>query len=145
MTPLGIFRRRKKVVKEKVVKEAAEKTLLDELCGDDAQLKNVLIRTLLLNPKMTAESGEIDSRAEKAQGYEKNKDYLRARVEYQVAGELALYEGKLAQVQKFFKKAAEIDSEYRQRGVFEFFTKKENAEKALAVAQEYYARTAKSE
>jgi len=140
MAPFGIFRKRKKVTEEAVV----EKTLLDELCGDDAELKEVLTRTLLLNPKLTGGEKGIDSHVEKAQEYEKNKEYVRARVEYQTAGELALYEGKLAHVQKFFKKAAEIDPDYPGRSIFEFFTKKENAEKALAVAQEFYARTAKS-
>lgn len=139
MAPLRIFRRKRKKIEETV----AEKTLLDELCGDDAELKGVLSRTLLLNPRMTAEGGGIDPHAEKAQEYEKNKDYFRARVEYQVAGELALYEGKLAQVQKFFKKAAEVDPDYPHRSILEFLTKKENAERAWAVAQEYYARTAK--
>jgi hypothetical protein len=69
---------------------------------------------------------------------------VRARVEYQTAGELALYEGKLPQVQKYFKKAAEVDPDYPNKGIFEFFVKKENAEKALSVAQEYYARKAKT-
>jgi len=138
MAPFGIFRKR-----EKVEKKAVEKTLLDELCGDDAELKSALARTLLLNPKITAEMGGIDSHVEKAQEYEKKQDYVRARVEYQAAGELALYEGKLAQVQKFFKKAADIDPDYPSRSIYEFFTKKEKAEKALAVAREYYARTEK--
>jgi len=138
MATLGIFGKKKEPEKEE-----APKTLLDELCGDDAELKSVLTRTLLLNPRMTEEGGSIDARIEKAQEYEKNKENVRARVEYHTAGELALYKGNLSQAQKFFKKAAEIDPKYPYRNVFEFFTKKEKAEKALAVAQEYYARTVK--
>jgi len=139
MAPFGIFGRKKKEAEEKV----AEKTLLDELCGDDAQLKKVLTKTLLVNPQLTAKEMGIEKHIEKAQEYEKNKENVRARVEYQVAGELALYEGKLADVQKSFKRAAEIDPDCPNRSIYEFFTKKENAQKALAVAQEYYAHIAK--
>jgi len=143
MTPLGIFKRRKKETEERAEKKVEEKTLLEELCKSDNELYSALSRTLLLNPEMTKKAGEMDARVEKAQEYEKNKDYFRARIEYQVAGELALFEGKTAQVQKLFKKAAEIDPAYPNRSIFEFFTKKENAAKAIAVAQEYYAHSAK--
>jgi tetratricopeptide (TPR) repeat protein len=139
MTPFGIFGRKKKI-EEKI----AEKTLLDELCGDDSELKKILTMVLLLNPDRTSEMGGIDSHLEKAKEYENEKDHVRARVEYQVAGELALHEGRLAEVQKLFKKATEIDPDYNQKNVYEFLTKRENAEKALTVAKEYYRRTARS-
>lgn len=144
MTPLGIFKKTKKETEEKAekkVEEKTEKTLLEELCKGDNELYSALSASLLLNPEMTKKSGEMDARVEKAQEYEKNKNYLRARIEYQVAGELALYEGKMAQVQKLFKKAAEIDPNYPNRSIFEFLVK--NAEKAITVAQEYYARMTK--
>jgi hypothetical protein len=138
MTPFGIFGRKKKI-EEKVI----EKTLLDEICGDNSELKKVLTMVLLLNPDRTSETGGVNSHVKKAQEYENEKDYVRARVEYQIAGELALYEGKLAQVQKLFRKAAETDPDYHQKNVYEFFTKKENAEKALTATKEYYRRTAR--
>jgi len=147
MAPRSIFKGRKKETEEKVKEEVEEKvekkTLLEELCKGDNELYSTLSRTLLLNPDMTKKTGETDARVERAQEYEKNKDYVRARIEYQLAGELALYEGKTAQVQKLFKKAAEVDLDYPNRSILEFFAKKENTEKAIAVAQEYYARTAK--
>jgi len=143
MASLGIFKRRKKETEEKVEKKVEEKTLLEDLCKGDNELYSALSRTLLLNPEATKKTGEMDARVEKAQEHEKNKDYVRARIEYQVAAELALYEGKTAQVQKLFKKAAEIDPNYPNRNIFEFFTKKENTEKAIAVAQEYYAHMTK--
>jgi hypothetical protein len=136
MTPPGIFGKKKKETEEK--KE--EPTLLEDLCKGDQELHKTLSNTLLVNPEMVKHGGEIDARVERAQEYEKNKDYTRARTEYQVAAQLALYEGKTAQVQKFFKKTAEIDPNHPYRIVFEYFTKKENAEKAVAVAQEYYTR-----
>jgi len=141
MSSLGFFGRGKKEAEEKKVER--EKTLLEELCKDDNELYRALSKTLLLNLELTKKAGEMDARVERAQEYEENKDYLRARVEYQVAGELALYEGKKAEVQKLFKKAAEIDPASPDRSIFEFLAKKENAEKAIAVAREYYARKAK--
>jgi len=149
MTPFGIFKRKEKEEKEtketKKKEEAAgqKDTVLAELCKGDDELYNALSRTLLLNIENTMSSGGIDTRVEKAQEYEKNKDFVRARVEYQVAGELALHEGKAANVQKFFKKAAEVDPSNPFKNVFEFLAKKENAEKAVAVAQEYYKRAGK--
>jgi len=143
MAPLGIFKRRKEKTEEMVEKKVEEKTLLEQLCKGDTELYTALSRILLLNIELTKKVAEMDARVEKAQEYEKKQDYVRARIEYQVAGELALYEGKTAQVQKLFKKAAEIDPAYPNRDVFEFLAKKENAEKAIAIAQEYYARTSK--
>jgi len=143
MSPLGISKRRKKELLEIVEKKAEEKTLLEDLCKGDNELYKVLNRVLLINPEMTRKTGEIDARAESALKHEQKRDIVRARIEYQVAGELALHEGKTALVQKFFKKAAEVDPAYPNKSVFEFFTKKENTDKALAVAQEYYARMAK--
>jgi len=143
MTPLGIFKRRKKETEKKVGKKVEEKTLLEDLCKGNIELYNALSRTLLIDPERTKEAGEMDARIEKAQTYEKNADYVRARIEYQAVGELALFEGKTAQVQTLFKKAAEIDPASPNRSIFEFLAKKENAEKAVAVAKEYYRRTAK--
>jgi len=143
MAPLSIFRRRKKETKERVEKKAEEKSLLEDLCKGDNELYTALSGTLLLNPEATKKAGQTDARIEKAQEHEEKKDYVRARIEYQVAGELALFEGKTAQVQKLFKKAAEIDPTYANRGIFEYLAKKENTEKATTVAQEYYARKAK--
>ncbi len=140
MVSLGIFRRKKE--KEAEVAEPAQKSLLLELCGDDNELYQVLSRTILMNPHMTMKEG-IDSYIEKAQGYEDAGEKVRARVAYQTAGEISQFEGKLAQTQKFFKKAAEVDPSYANRKVFEYYSRKEKAERALAVAREYYTKTGK--
>jgi len=143
MTPFGIFRKKeKKEEKDSAPKKPAQRTLLEELCGDDKELYEVLSRTIMLNPDTATREG-ADSYVQKAQVYEKDGNRMRARIAYQMAGEISLYEGKLPQVQKFFKKAAEVDSEYPNREIFDFFGKKENAERAMAVAKEFYARTGK--
>jgi tetratricopeptide (TPR) repeat protein len=142
MGSLGIFRRKKEVEgkEEKKTPESTEKSLLEELCKSDTELLSALSHTLLLDPSRLTEEG-IDSFIEKAQGLEKNKDFLRARINYQAAGEIALYEGKLEQAKKFFKKCEELESNPEYKKIFAYFSKKANAEKALKIAKEYYART----
>ncbi len=146
MTPLGIFRKKKKVEKKEEKKgktpKSDERSLLEELCGGDGELLSALTHTILIDPSKLQEEG-IDSFIGKAQDFEKQKESLRARVNYQAAGELALYEGKLGQVQKFFKKCADLESNADYKKVFSYYSTKANAEKALKIAQEYYARTAK--
>lgn len=144
MTPLGIFGKKEQVKKTDVPKEQTQESLLEKLCKGNKELYNILSRTLLLDVETTKSQGDMDTRVASAQEFEKNKHNVRARVEYRAAGELALYEGKTAVAQKYFKKAAEVDPTYAQKDVFDFFAKKENAEKAVAVAREYYAQTAKT-
>lgn len=140
MTPT-LFR--KKETTEKPTPTSPEKkTLLQELCGDNKELHDALNRTLLLNPETTAKEG-IDHYARQAEEYEANQKLRNARIAYQIAGEIALHEGRLQQVQKFFKKAAEVQPNYQFKRAFEYFNKEENAEKAIAIAQEYYSKTAK--
>ena len=147
MTPLGFFRKKEKTPADKTPKQSEaplpqQITLLDSLCAGDKELLQTLSRTLLLNPETTVKEG-IDYHTEKAQAYEKDQKLRNARIEYQVAGEIALFEGKLQQVQKLFKKAAETEPDYEFKKAFEYFNKKENAERAIAVAQEFYTKTGK--
>jgi hypothetical protein len=137
MAPFGIFGKKEKAKKTEV---QTQESLLERLCQGDEQLYNVMTRTLLLDAEKTKSHGDIDARASRAEEYERNKDNVRAAVEYQTAGELALYEGKVALVQKFFKKAMEADPTNLRSEIFKFFAKKESAEKAVAVAREYYAQ-----
>ncbi len=144
MGPLGIFRRKKETKekkKEKKTLQSTGKSLLEDLCKDDSECFHALSHTILLDPRRLYEEG-TDSYIEKAQKFEKRKDFLRARINYQAAGEIALYEGKLAKVQKFFKKCAELESDSEYKKVFAYYSKKPNAEKALKIAQEYYTQTA---
>lgn len=148
MAPLGFFRRKKKTEKRETEKKkektskSTEKSLLEELCEGDTELLSVLSHTVLLNPTKLSEE-EKSSYTEKAQEFEEKKDFLRARINYQAAGEIALYEGKLKEVQKFFRKSAELESNPEYKKIFAYYSKKANAEKALKIAQEYYARTLK--
>jgi hypothetical protein len=140
---LDFLRGKKKAKREEETPEPAGKSLLGELCKGDTKLFNALSYTLLLNPQRLIKEG-IESQVKQAEESEKKKDFLRARIHYQAAGEIALYEGKLEQTREFFKKCAELEADPEYKKVFTYFSRKANAEKALKVAQEYYAQTAKS-
>jgi poly-D-alanine transfer protein DltD len=143
MPLLGFFRRKGKekatTETKKETQKAEPKTLLDELCKNDKELQEALSRMLLLNPETVTKEG-IETHAQKAEEYEKDQRTTNARIEYQVAGQIALHDGKLPQMQKYFKKASEIEPDSPRKRTFEYLSKKENAEKAIAVAQEFYAK-----
>ena len=143
MAPLGFFRKKEKPAETKkdshVTSKTEPKTLLDELCGNNKELHEALSRALLLNPETIVKEG-IEPHIEKAEEYEKAQKTTNARIEYQVAGQIALHDGKLPQAQKLFKKAAEIEPNSLYVKAFEYLSKKENAEKAIAVAREFYAK-----
>ena len=144
MVSLDVSRKeRKEEKKETATLQSAQEKLLDELCGDDKELYEVSITTILLNPEMTVKEG-VNSHIEKAEEYKKAKDYVKTRIAYQIAGEISLYEGKLSLAQELFKKAAEVDPNYLFRKALEYFSQKEDAERALAVAQEFYTRIGKT-
>lgn len=138
---LDRFRRKKESEKEEDIEASTTGiTLLEELCKGDMELLSALRHTVLLNPTRLRNEG-VESFLQKGQEFEKEKESLRARMNYQAAGELALYNGKLDQVQKFFKKCAELESNPEYKKVFEYYSKKTNVEKAVKVAKEYYRRT----
>lgn len=137
---LGFLRRKKKEVKIIEEEKPKIKTPLEELCSDNKKLYEAVSATVLLNPDLVVKEG-IDSYREKAETYVKNNDPTKARVAYQMAGEIAIYEGKLELVQAFFKKVIELDPGYTHRNSFEFYANDENARKALEVAQEFYKKS----
>jgi len=139
MSPLGFFRRKKKEEKAGEMIEPKEKTLLEQLCGGDSELYEALSRTILLNPFQALKEG-IDSFVQKAKEFEEKGNNLLARTQYRMAGELALYEGNADQVQAFFKKCADTETEPEMKKVYEFYTRKKNLDKAVKVAKEYYSR-----
>jgi hypothetical protein len=147
MPLLGFFRRKGKETAETkkethAAPKAEPKTLLDELCKDNRELREALSRTLLLNPESMVKEG-IESHVQKAEEYEDAQKTTNARIEYQVAGQIALHDGKLPQMQKYFKKAAEMEPDYPYKKTFEYLSKKENAEKAMGVALEFYTKVNK--
>ena len=131
---MGFLNRfRKKEVKEKPVEKkkekAAEMTDLEKLCMGDKEVYDALRKVMLLDPRKI--EGSMKDAGKKAKEYEKEGDKLRALTWYESAGRLAIYEGNVKKVEKYFGKCAELspDKDYAILKI---------AEKAVSKAQEYY-------
>jgi len=129
---LDIFRRKKKE-KEKITTnvEARQITELEKLCGDDKETYEALHNVMFLDPRKVGVS--MEEAAENAKKFEKEKDFTRAKVWYQIAGGLAIYEGNVKKVVEYFSKCEKLAP-----GVSYPILK--NPEKAVAKAQEYYKK-----
>jgi len=128
---LGKLLGRKKT-KEKSPEKAEEtKTELEKFLADDKETYEALQRTMLLDPKKIGMP--LKEAAEKAKEFEKQGDILRAKVWYEVAGGLAIYEGDVKKVKEYFNKCAKLspNTEYPIL---------KNIEGAVQKAQEYYRR-----
>jgi hypothetical protein len=125
---LDRFRRKKK--KEKVSVES-EKSLtgLEKICGGDQETYKALLNVMFLDPRKIDVS--MSDAVEKAKKLEKEKDLLRARVWYEIAGGLAIHEGDVKKVIEYFSKCEKVSQGTK-------YPILENPEKAVAKAQEYY-------
>ena len=104
-------------------------TDLEEACGDDKEVYEALFETMYLDPrkiKMT-----IDQALDKAKEFEKEKNINRARVLFDIAGGLAIYEGNAAKVKQFFSKSAKLNPDYP-------YPILSVTERAVARAKEFY-------
>jgi hypothetical protein len=116
--------------------EKSKLTDLEEICGDDKEVYGALFETMYLDPrkiKMT-----IDQALEKAKDFEREKDAHRARVMYDIAGGLAIYEGNAARVKQFFGKSAKLNPDYP-------YPILNVTERAVARAREFYDKHLKEE
>jgi len=114
---------------EKVVTEV-KKTELEELCGDDKETYEALLSTMFLDPREIRTS--IGEAEEKAKEFENSGDRLKAVTQYQIAGRLAISEGDVEKVKKFFGKCQELsETDWPILKI---------PEKAVAKAQEYYKK-----
>jgi len=120
---------------EKTHVEAVAK--LDELrqiCGNDDATYDSLYQVMFLDPRKIQVS--MKDSAQNAEKLAKEKNLDRARVWYDIAGGLALYEGDTKKVVEYFSEAEKI-SDIKYPIV-------KNAEKAVAKAQEYYEKYLKA-
>jgi hypothetical protein len=109
-------------------------TELEKLCGDDKDTFEALVNIMFLDPKKIETS--MKEAAENAKTFEKAKDLLRARIWYEVAGGLAIYEGNVKKVIEYFGECERLsDLKYPIL---------KDPEKAVAMAQEYYKKFLKS-
>ncbi len=125
---LDRFRKKKKKEEETEVEKISE---LEQLCGDDKETYEALFKIIFLDPRKIEAS--IKEAAKKAGNFEKAKDSLRAKLWYQIAGGLAIYEGDVENVKKYFSKCEELAQGTK-------YSILKNPEKAVAKAQEYYKK-----
>jgi hypothetical protein len=78
--------------KEKEEKEAKEKSLLEELCGDDARLYDVLTRNLYLNPITAIPKKDLEILIEEAEKSIKDRNYEEAAWKFKLVVDKALFE-----------------------------------------------------
>ncbi len=103
---------------------------LEQICGSDHETYESLYHTMYLDPKNVETSSK--EAAEKAKTYEKEKDLAKARIWYDIAGGMAIYEGNTKKVVEFFSESERISGMK--------YTILSKAEKAVAKAQEYYKK-----
>jgi hypothetical protein len=134
---LGILDRfRKKKEKKKTDAETAKIiTELEQICGDDKETYEALHNTMFLDPRKITTS--MKEAAENAKKFEKEKDFVRARTWYEIAGGLAIYEGNVKKVVEYFSECEKISPKTK-------YPILKNPEKAVAKAQEYYKKYLKA-
>ncbi len=128
---MSIFRRGKKENTSTVVTHTAKlQSELEEICGNDKDAYQSLVHTMFLDPRKIDVS--LKDAVENAKKYEKNSNPSRARIWYDIAGGIAIYEGNPKKVTEYYGEAARLS------GLDYPIVK--NAESAVAKAQEFYRR-----
>jgi hypothetical protein len=105
-------------------------TPLQQLCVDDNETYNALFPVMLLDPRKVDAS--VKEAADQAKKSEKKKDFAGARMWYEIAGGLAIFEGNVKGVVDYYSAAERVTGQ-------DYLILK-NPEKAVAKAQEYYKR-----
>jgi hypothetical protein len=133
---LGLLDRFRKK-EEKKVDTQAKKIVsdLEQFCGDDKETYEALHDVMFLDPRRTGIS--MREAADNARKSEKENDLVRARVWYEVAGSLAIYEGNAKKVAEYFSECERISPDMK-------YPILKNPEKAVEKAQEYYKQYLKA-
>lgn len=122
----GIFGRKKEKEEEPIKKP----TPLEELCGNNKETYEALFSVMFLDPRKVEVS--MKEAAENAKKNEKEKNFAAARMWYEVAGGLAMYEGNVKKVIEYYGKAEKITGQP--------YLILKDPEKAVDKAQEYYKK-----
>jgi len=122
-------KRRVDVEEEKISSEAERaEPDLKEICKDDPEAYEALYDTMLLSPELAGKSSE--EVAKEAEKQEEKGDIFGAAAKYRIAGGLAIYEGDIEKVKRYFSKYAELTG--RSMKILEI------PERAVEKAREYY-------
>jgi len=135
LSVLDRFRKKKKEEKVEVKSTTTMITELEQICGDDKETYEALLNTMFLDPAKIGIS--MKEAAENAKKSEKEKDFLKARIWYEIAGGLAIYEGNVKKVEEFFNECKKISPDRKYQIL-------KNPEKAVAKAQEFYKKYLKT-
>ena len=123
----------RKKTEEKSPKMHAEKveetTELEKFLADDKEIYKALQRTMLLDPQKVEVS--MKEAVEKAKEIEKQGDAIRARIWYEIAGGLAIYEGDVKKVKEYFGRCAKLSPNIE-------YPILKNTERAVQGAKQYY-------
>lgn len=128
---LDRLRGKEKEEEKKEVKEERTATELEQFLGDDQEIYNALSNTMFLDPRKIDVT--MKEAANKARKFEKEEDLVRARVWYEIAGGLAIYEGTPKKVEKYFGKCQKISPETE-------YPILKKPKEAVDKAQEYYSK-----
>lgn len=113
----------------------AKPTDLELFFKDDKETYRMLLHSMFLDPRKITVS--MTQAAEEAKKFEKDKDFVRARAMYEIAGGLAIYEGDAEKVAEYFGKCEKILPDVK-------YPILKDPEKAVARAQEFYKKYLKS-
>ena len=120
--------RKKKESKVKEKKEERKPTLLKRLCGEDKALYEDLSWSMFLDPR---DKGTYTETIKEAEKLESEGNFMLARIKYQVAASLALYEGNIEGVRIAYTKLSSLSAR-------KYDAILANPEKAIKIAQKYY-------
>lgn len=130
---MGLLRRLGKKEVELVSETSGSISELEKLCGDDKVSYEALQHTMFLDPRKISTPMKVA--VENARKFEKEKNLGRARIWYDIAGGLAIYEGDARKVMELFNESERISGMK--------YPILKDAEKAVAKAQEYYKKNLK--
>lgn len=105
-------------------------TDLESICGDDKEIYEALLNIILLDPRKIGKS--IREATREAEKFEELGDMTRAKIWYEIAGGLAIYDGNVEKVKEIFSKCEKLFN--RKYPILKI------PERAVAKAQEYYQK-----
>lgn len=133
---LGLLDRFRKKKDEKIHIETPKMvTEFEQFCAEDKETYEALVNAMFLDPRKIGTS--MKDAVETARKFEDAGDFVRAKIFFEIAGGLAIYEGNTKKVVEYFSKCEKLSPNTK-------YLILRNPEKALAKAQEYYKKYLKT-
>ena len=135
---LDRLKRKKQQEKIETVQAESKKsfTELQEFLGSDQETYKALSTSMFLDPRKI--NVQMNEAAENAKTLENERDFVRSKVWYEIAGGLAIYKGNVKKVTEYFTKLSSISPE-------DDYLILTDPKKAVLKAQEYYEKYLKEE